>query len=457
MRYRFFILMAALALSYSGAIARTWYVKPDSTGDVPAIREAIASAASQGDTVMLADGTFSGEDNREIDCLDKAVTIVSEGGNPEMCIVDCGCPGGCFERQVGFYFRESAYGTPRLEGITISHACGGVVCDTSSCPEIVNCIFRDNRCLGAEIGPGAAGMACLANSEPTIVGCMFLNNTAAGGGGGMGCSNSSPILIDVSFKGNWGASGGGVFTYGGAPRFTDCVFEGNSAGAPMSGLGGGGLYCSGLTTLVNCTFRENICDNGSGGGLYFIPESDSDHLALDGCCFTGNLVQGGCGAGMAASDFWGYDPSLSVSDCTFYGNGSLYTWVWEGGGMCISGNSSAIIENTLIAFSAEGGAIWCDGPNPPTLTCCDIYGNTGGDWVGCIEEQFGTGGNISVNPLFCDTLSGEFSLEDCSPCLPGNHPDGFDCGGVIGAFGSGCECGTPAESASWGGIKAMYR
>jgi hypothetical protein len=161
MRRSFLILPAVLLLCCSALLARTWYVKPDSTGDAPTIKAAVDSAAVQSDTVMLGDGSFLGEGNHEIDCLDKALTIVSESGNPEMCIVDCGCGGGCFERRVGFYFRSSEYGTPRLEGITISRACGGVVCDTSSCPEIVNCIFRDNRCLGAEIGYGGGGNVLL--------------------------------------------------------------------------------------------------------------------------------------------------------------------------------------------------------------------------------------------------------------------------------------------------------
>ena len=36
--------------------------------------------------------------------------------------------------------------------------------------------------------------------------------------------------------------------------------------------------------------------------------------------------------------------------------------------------------------------------------------------------------------------SGDFTLEACSPCLPGNHPDGDACG-PIGALDEGCPCG----------------
>ena len=134
----------ALVLSASPASARTWYVKPDSTGDVPTISVAVDSAAAQGDTVLLADGTFTGPGNREVDCLDKALTIASESGDPEACIIDCGYPPICGVRLVALYFRESSHGNPRLEGVTIRDGCGGVICDAGSAPVISNCIIWGN-------------------------------------------------------------------------------------------------------------------------------------------------------------------------------------------------------------------------------------------------------------------------------------------------------------------------
>jgi hypothetical protein len=116
------------------------------------------------------------------------------------------------------------------------------------------------------------------------------------------------------------------------------------------------------------------------------------------------------------------------------------------------------VENTIIAYSASGGAVACEGATAaPSLYCCDIYGNAGGDWAGCIADQLGENGNISADPFFCDTDGGDFSVELCSPCLPGNHPDGYDCGGVIGALGEGCGCGTATTPSTWGTIKATYR
>jgi hypothetical protein len=120
--------------------------------------------------------------------------------------------------------------------------------------------------------------------------------------------------------------------------------------------------------------------------------------------------------------------------------------------------STPMLERTVIAYSTEGGAIVCaDEMSAASLTCSDVYGNTGGDWTGCIADQLGTNGNFSADPKFCDAAGADFTLEDCSPCVPGNHPGDYDCGGAIGSFESACGCGAPTEPATWGMIKSMYR
>ena len=111
------------------------------------------------------------------------------------------------------------------------------------------------------------------------------------------------------------------------------------------------------------------------------------------------------------------------------------------------------LENTVIAFSSAGAAVYCDGPEP-TLTCCDVYGNAGGDWVGCIAGQYGINGNICEDPLFCDPQNGDLTLQGCSPCAPFSPPNP-ECD-LIGAWPIGCG-GTPVDRISWGAIKALFR
>ena len=142
--------------------------------------------------------------------------------------------------------------------------------------------------------------------------------------------------------------------------------------------------------------------------------------------------------------------SPTITNCTMSGNSSQ-----EGGGIyCF--NSSPTLTNTIIAFSEDGEAIYCsDAESQPILNCCDVYGYEGGDWVDCIADQLGVNGNFSADPLFCDVVNGDLTLNANSPLLPGNHPNGHDCG-LIGAWGDGGGA-TPVLDRTWGEIKEQFR
>jgi hypothetical protein len=121
--------------------------------------------------------------------------------------------------------------------------------------------------------------------------------------------------------------------------------------------------------------------------------------------------------------------SPTLTGCTFAGNVS--------GGLVCDYSSSLSLENTIVSFSSGAVAILCLGGSDVTLTCCNIYGNVGGDWVGCIEDQYGINGNISEDPLFCDPDLGDFTIRGDSPCAPFSPPN-EECG-LIGAWPVGCE------------------
>jgi hypothetical protein len=122
-----------------------------------------------------------------------------------------------------------------------------------------------------------------------------------------------------------------------------------------------------------------------------------------------------------------------------------------GGVYCLA---AVALERCIIARSTQGEAITCASTDV-TLICCDLYGNEGGDWSGCISDQYGVDGNFSADPLFCldDNPDEPYSLREGSPCLPENSP----CGDLVGAFGQGCGPASPVEAASWGAIKSMFR
>jgi hypothetical protein len=109
-------------LSLLPAGAATYLVNPEGTGDYPTIQAAV-DAAEDEDTILLADGVFSGDGNRDIEYMGKAITVRSESGDPEQCIIDCGGTPEDFHR--GFYFQGSELPNARLEGVTIRNGVVG--------------------------------------------------------------------------------------------------------------------------------------------------------------------------------------------------------------------------------------------------------------------------------------------------------------------------------------------
>jgi hypothetical protein len=62
------------------------------TLDVPGSYATIAAAvaaASDGDVIELADATYTGTGNYNVDFGGKSLTVESASGNPENCIIDC--------------------------------------------------------------------------------------------------------------------------------------------------------------------------------------------------------------------------------------------------------------------------------------------------------------------------------------------------------------------------------
>jgi hypothetical protein len=121
--------------------------------------------------------------------------------------------------------------------------------------------------------------------------------------------------------------------------------------------------------------------------------------------------------------------SPTISNCTFIDNKAPVGAT----AFCIA-TSSPVFENCIIAYSQTGEAIRAnDAGSEPTLVCCDVYSNQGGNWL-TIEELENLNGNFSLEPLFCDLGEGNLALRQSSPCTPGNNA----CGVLIGALSADC-------------------
>ncbi|MCK4412320.1 MAG: S8 family serine peptidase [Candidatus Eisenbacteria sp.] len=234
------------------------------------------------------------------------------------------------------------------------------------------------------------------------------------------------VLQDLTITGGWvvGEAGGGVWCAAGAsPTLRGCRLTGNAA----TGLGGhgGGLACTGgAPHLVECLLVDNLAaDAGSHGGGIYAEQGDP---FLETCTFANNEA-GGSGGGFYGGDH----ASPTIVKSTFYRNAAD-----EGGGIAIAEGTLLVLETSIIAYSTAGEAVACADSSVAMLSCCDVYGNAGGDWVGCIAGLSGLNDNLDQDPLFCEDVNPlrPYILNGASPCAAENNPA---CG-QIGAWPVGC-------------------
>lgn len=165
------------------------------------------SAAGNGDTVIVAGGTYFGDGNINLNFSGKAVHLKSEDG-PTGCIIDCQNNGR------GFYIGSGERAGTIVDGFTITNGnnrTGGGMRIIDSSPTITNCIFRNNYSPDTN-GVSGAGIFC-GRSSPSITNCIFDRNIAQGDGGGIFNHTSSPSIINCTFAGNEADGGPGMFNY----------------------------------------------------------------------------------------------------------------------------------------------------------------------------------------------------------------------------------------------------
>jgi len=485
---RALLYLAGICLLTSASTAAILRVKPDGTGDYPTIQAAVTAAAA-GDTVSLANGVFLGAGNRDVDVLGTDITIRSEGGDPDSCVINC--EGSHAGNHRGFLLGGALTSAAAIEAVAIINGYiydegGAIHCAQGASPTISNCVFSSNYAT-----QGGA-IAASDTSHPAILGCVFASNSGSSGGAISAQNGSSPVITLCAFNGN----GEEAFCTGGAIRLddaatveiTECTFDGNVAerggaiwssnshvalldcaftGNQTNGQISGALDLnSGSVDVIGCMFDNNTAVD-AGAGLLDACEvtmqncevtgnsGDSGALTLDSCTgaltecsFTGN--SGGDGGAIAVVG----DGPFSISDCVFQGNAAFIyggailagsvpdlsidrctlvdNTAPSGSGIYLGWLSQVEIDRTIVTHGIGGEGIACDGTSSVALSCSNIYGNEGGDYVGCLAGLEGVDGNLRADPLFCDRVAGDLTLDAASPCA-----DAPGCG-LIGALEVGC-------------------
>lgn len=283
-------------------------------------------------------------------------------------------------------------------------------------------------------------------AHPALRGFTITNGDSPGGGGGVFCYTPA-ILSNNIISGNHAAGlGGGVcFAAATSPTLSDNTITNNTS------VGGGGVACyeGASPTLTRNTISGNTVTN-VGGGVYCYYSSAAT--------LTGNTISNNSalvGGGVACNDV----VSAALVNNTISRNSAT-----QGGGVYCNSSSSPTLRNNIIAFNTKGGGfhvqIYPPRSSSPGITCCDFYGNTGGNYVNW-RDQTGKKGNISGNPLFVNATAGDFHEKSVggtwnpatkkwaiykvqSPCIDaGNPTSGFGAeptpnGGRInmGAYGN---------------------
>ncbi|MBS3740898.1 MAG: T9SS type A sorting domain-containing protein [Candidatus Cloacimonetes bacterium] len=311
-------------------------------------------------TIHLADGTYSPTNNNETFPLFPKNYISIIGNSQENVIIDAEAGSNVFY-----------------------------------CNNLNDLSLNNLTITGGTTNGNGAGIYCH-NSILDIDDITISANVAELAGGGIYCNNSSVTMNNLDIIGNAATS------FGGGMYIKDCDMEtGNLFISNNTSEYGGAIYCHSMdTNLANMTILENTT---SQLGTVYLNESNAslyNMLLRDNVSLVGATV---CA--------WNSNPTLVNLTISNNSNNT---------GSAIFGQGSNLNLFNTITTSNSGnfGGIFINSGDA-VLQYCNFYNNENINYYNCSP---GTG-CIEADPLFADTLVGDYTLTDNSPCVDTGTPD----------------------------------
>ncbi len=307
------------------------------------------TAAQPGDIVLLADGTYTGIGNVNLDFGGKSITVTSQNGAAKT-IIDCQGQA----RTVGVVFHSSEDAAAKLQDVTVQNGSGN---------------FPSNY---------RGGDVTIIGSSPTITGCVFAGSTTTAF---RSDAASHPRIDNCTFANNTGGFGAGLFAED-QVVVTGCTFAGNNT----DGAGGGAYFqiANGVgSTISGCIFTGNTAGAGGGAGVYSQPFSSTIRNTFTNCVFVGNITGDNSGSGFAGEGV--------LTNCTFTGNINPF-------GAAVSTSGGSITNCILFGDNGTELSRTSTGSTAGTTTFCNIQGGYTGTGNVSIDPQFVHSPNLNSTP-----------------------------------------------------------
>lgn len=243
-------------------VQTTWHVDdsaaPGGNGSAASPFQSLAhafAAAISGDTILVADGIYSGSNHS---FGSRSLTVVSSGG-ALACTIDCQGVNRAFRVDGVSATGSLIAGFRIVNGKAASGQAeygGGAIRVQQPSATIADCIFEN--CKTQDAG----GAVLVRGAQVTIRGCTFLANDAPFGGALTLEPTGSLGVVDCAFVSNTSRYGGAAYMGGFNPaaevRFERCAFLTNSAT-----IRGGALYCDrAMLQFDQCLLAGNSAPEG---------------------------------------------------------------------------------------------------------------------------------------------------------------------------------------------------